>query len=374
MAGSDPESANPGQTGRADAGSARWVAQVLETHWGVPSGAASLRPLASAPGERPLSHTAGLWRVDVSRQPEAKGPVRVFKAQLNAAAHRPPEFHVLKRRVMELCAGHGIPVAVAVPAGDGSPIVRYDDVDCELAPMLPGTARRAPTPAQASAVVTTGLALRSVLDGLPEDVVRALAPHPVAALVEEERWQVALDDALERLLPLAERRTDEWGHVITPVLRQLERARPLLERSRTVGGDVARYTDVLHGDLHRHHFLFDDTAEDRVTALLDFDNLHVGNRLLDLAWTAATAGRVAGDHSTQRCMADRFLRAAGTSGLLRRGEARLLMPLLMTHTLPVVVDIAKDILERDLLDDIWIEYLDLLSPARMAAVHALLAG
>ncbi|MDX2938371.1 phosphotransferase enzyme family protein [Streptomyces ipomoeae] len=355
-------------------GSAAWVTRIVETQWGVPPASAVLRPLASASGERLLSHTSGLWRIDLPWGPGGEQAAFVFKAQLNAAAIRPPEFHELKRRIMDICAGHGIPVPAAVPAVDGSVVVRQGGVDCELTPMLPGTARRSLTPAQASGVATTGLALRSVLDHLPDNMVTALQPYPVNPLVEEERWQVALDDALGRLLPLAGHRTDEWGRLIAPVLRQLQRCKPLLDRFAAMEADAARDASVVHGDLHRHHFLFDDDREDRVTAVLDFDNLRLGDRLLDLAWIAGTVGRVAGTWAVRQRSTAAFVRAAEGSGLLAPGEARLLMPTLLAYAVPVVVDIAKDILERNILDDLWIEYLDLLSPARMAETHTLLTG
>ncbi|TLS47549.1 aminoglycoside phosphotransferase family protein [Streptomyces montanus] len=355
-------------------GSAEWVTQVVETHWGVTLGSAVPRPLASASGERPLSHTSGLWRVSPPWGRDGERTAFVFKAQLNAAAIRPLDFHVLKRRIMEICAEQGVPVAVAVPAVDGSPVVRRDGVDCELAPLLPGTARRTLTSAQAAGVASTGLTLRSVLDGLSDSLVQALEPYPVDPLVEEERWQVALDDALGRLLPLAVHRTDEWGRVIAPVLRQLEHCKPLLDRFVAADGDAARNTSVVHGDLHRHHFLFDELREDRVSAVLDFDNLRLGNRLLDLAWIARTADHVAGTRAVRQRSTTAFVKAAESAGLLGPGETRLLMPTLMAYAVPVVVDIAKDILERDILDDLWIEYLDLLSPAHMTETHALLTG
>lgn len=355
-------------------GSAAWVIGVVETHWDVPPASVALRPLASAAEEPLLSHTSQLWRIDLPYGPAGEHAAFVFKAQLNTAAIRSPEFHGLKRRIMEICAGHGIPVPLAVPAVDGSAVVRQDGVDCELAPMLPGTAHRSLTPGQADGVTATGLALRSALDRLPDSMVAALRAHPVNPLVEEERWQVALDDALGRLLPLAGNRTDEWGRLIAAVLRQLQRCKPLLDQFAAVEAGAARDVSVVHGDLHRHHFLFDDAREDRITAVLDFDNLRLGDRLLDLAWIAGTAGRVAGTWNVRQRSTATFAQAAESAGLLAPGEKCRLMPTLLAYAVPVVVDIAKDILDRDILDDLWTEYLDLLSPARMAETHALLTG
>ncbi|MEU5836907.1 phosphotransferase [Streptomyces diacarni] len=344
---------------------------MLDIHWGISPRASVLRPLRPAAG-RPLSHTSGLWRVSVSGEPGRGGGEFVLKAQLTAEALRPVAFHVIKRQVMEVCARQGIPVAVAVPALDGAPAVLRDGIGCELLPLLPGTAHQAVTPARAREIVAAGLGLRSVLDGLPEQVVRALAPYPVDPLVAQPCWRAALEDALGRLGPMAARRPDGWGRLVSGALRELERAGPLLERLTEAGEQAAGGTAVVHGDLHHRHFLFGEADRHRITGVLDFDNLRVDDRLLDLAWTAASAGRVAGGRAARREGARAFVRAAEGAGLLAPGEAGLLMPRLLAYAVPIVVDIAQDVLERDILDDLWAEYLDLLSPARMADTHALL--
>ncbi|MGW4427858.1 phosphotransferase [Streptomyces tendae] len=286
--------------------------------------------MASAAEEPLLSHTSQLWRIDLPYGPAGEHAAFVFKAQLNTAAIRSPEFHGLKRRIMEICAGHGIPVPLAVPAVDGSAVVRQDGVDCELAPMLPGTAHRSLTPGQADGVTATGLALRSALDRLPDSMVAALRAHPVNPLVEEERWQVALDDALGRLLPLAGNRTDEWGRLIAAVLRQLQRCKPLLDQFAAMEAGAARDVSVVHGDLHRHHFLFDDAREDRITAVLDFDNLRLGDRLLDLAWIAGTAGQAPGDRRVVDALRVRP-RPAGHPGLDPERAERLFLDYFQRH-------------------------------------------
>lgn len=110
-----------------------------------------------------------------------------------------------------------------------------------------------------------------------------------------------------------------------------------------------------------------------VLALLDFDNLHAGNRLLDLAWTAETVGRLA-EPVQQADSARYFLASAREHGLLEPGAEDLLMPVLLAHSLPVIVDIAKDILERDILTPVWLGYFELLSADRRLHVHELLTA
>ncbi|NEA69005.1 phosphotransferase, partial [Streptomyces sp. SID12488] len=136
---------------------------------------------------------------------------------------------------------------------------------------------------------------------------------------------------------------------------------------------------VVHGDLHHHHFLLaDDPAgpagRARVTAVLDFDNLHVGDRLLDLAWVAETAGRAGGAPGAARDALGHFRTAARGAGLIDGTDLPLLMPVLIAHAVPVLVDIAKDILERDLLAPAWLSYFELLDTERRLRLHRLLTG
>ncbi|MEU6172029.1 phosphotransferase [Streptantibioticus parmotrematis] len=346
-------------------GSRPWVADVLAEHWDVPANSRP-RPLRSD-GTAPLSHTAALWRV------AHRGRDHVFKVQLDREAARPPAFHHVKGRVLRACQDAGVPVPVPVPTTTGAGVAEYDGHLCELVPLAPGGASGRPAPDQADAVIATGLRLRRVLDGLPHRVVDDLAPLPVPPLVAEEDWRAALDDGVDRLLPLARARDDAWGGIARTALEGLERARPLLTGSSP---DVATSPPgrrrVIHADLHHHHFLLDGAEEPHVVAVLDFDNMTVGDRLLDLAWIADTAARVRGGDAARARTAGRFERAALREGLLAPEELGLLMPLLVVHAVPVIVDIAKDILERDLLSPAWTGYLDLLDTRRRLALHRLL--
>ncbi|MGW2460926.1 hypothetical protein ACWC2M_18130, partial [Streptomyces sp. NPDC001761] len=44
-------------------GGAEWVSEVLARHWGPDLGTTTPTPLGVRGGERPLSHTAGLWEI-----------------------------------------------------------------------------------------------------------------------------------------------------------------------------------------------------------------------------------------------------------------------------------------------------------------------
>lgn len=380
-------------------GDAGWVREALARHWGPAWGAVPPRPLGGKGGPLPLTHTAGLWRV------EHRGDIHLFKVQLEPAASRGPAFPKLKDRVMAHCAARGVPLARAVPTLSGAPAAWQDGHPCEVVPFVAGTAAAAPSPAQADAVTGAGLALRAALDEVPTALAGQLAPVRLPRLVAEEDWRRALADAEARLLPMARRRTDRWGRAAARALSALVDAAPMLHAAAL--DPTPDRLAVVHGDLHHHHFLLDDRSaapadgdpvtqagaratvpvgvsigsapsggpdRPRVSAVLDFDNLHVGDRLLDLAWIAETAGRVPGGPSRTREALTRFREAARRAGLPVGDHLPLLMPVLVAHAAPVVVDIAKDILERDILSPAWLSYFELLDTARRTALHRLLTG
>ncbi|MFE9775827.1 phosphotransferase [Streptomyces sp. NPDC005931] len=358
-------------TGSALAGSEEWIRHVLATHWGGTWGERALRPLTVA-GTAPLTHTAGLWTVD---GPEGE---HVMKVQLNRDAVRAERFDTLKNRILTHCRLRGVPTLPVIPAVDGRPGVRHDGLACELSPRSAGSAVTAGSEEHAAAIVRAGLDLREALDAVPPGVAEELATVRLPTLVEEERWPAALDDAETRLLPKAEGGAGHWHRAAATALRQLAAAAPLLRRtsSSVTGPEAARGRAVVHGDLHLQHFLLAPRGPARVEAVLDFDNLHVNDRLLDLAWLADTAVCASGeeDPAGARAAIGHFLAEARGRGLLAPGEKERLMPLLMAHSLPVVVDIAKDILERGIFSPQWLEYFALLSPGRRLAVHRLLVA
>ncbi|MFE7284020.1 aminoglycoside phosphotransferase family protein [Streptomyces noursei] len=356
--------------GDAPPGSAEWVRGVLAAVWGGPWAGLPVRPLVSD-GAAPLSHTAGLWHVDLP------GNGHVLKVQLNPDAARQRRFYPLKERIAAHCRGLGVPVPAAVPAADGATSVWCQGLVCELSPCLDGASVAWFTPAEAQEVVRTGLDLRTALDRLPPGWSEELAPIPLPRLVDEEHWPTALRDAEERLLPLAEEGEGDWHRAAASVLRETVAAGHLpREADVPAVGDPVPRPAVVHSDLHHHHFVLTDDGpggRPRVQGVLDFDNVHVGDRLLDLAWLAEAAGRIAEPAERRRSLTA-FTRTATDRGLLRPGEERLLMPLLVAHSMPVIVDIAKDILERNILSPVWLGYFDLLSPARRGEIHRLLTA
>ncbi|MER6913428.1 phosphotransferase [Streptomyces sp. NPDC000594] len=350
-------------------GSEVWVREVLARYWGVAGPV--VRPLL-VDGAAPLSHTAGLWR---TLEP---GAGRVLKVRLTPEALRPPAFYEVKERIGDHCRSQGVPVGAAIPALDGRAGVHHDGTVSELAPWYDGAPADPADPAQSAAVVHCGLRLRRALDTVPGPLRAALATVPLPLLVEEEDWRAALVDAA-RLLARAERRGDRWSRLVADALRPAVAAGPLLHDQLGTPGRPPRPPAVIHSDLHPHHFILSPRAGDpaagtayAVRAVLDFDNLQVGDPLLDLAWLAEAAGRVTGSVARQRSLTA-FLKDAVRLGLLRPGEETLLMPLLMAHSLPVITDIAEDILERGVIGPQWPGYFALLSPERRLGIHRRLA-
>ncbi|PLW73431.1 phosphotransferase [Streptomyces sp. SCUT-3] len=339
-------------------GSATWVAGLLASEWGVahPGG---LRPLTSG-GEQPLTHTAGLWEY------ETGGRAFVLKAQLNPDAARPAGFYPLKRDLVARCRAAGVPAAEVLPTVRGEAAAWRDGVVCEVLPRCPGTSPHHSGPDAVRAVLGTALRLRRTLDALPARTVEELARMPVNPLVDQEDPHLALEEATG-LLPAAEARPDPWGRLVAGALRELLGAAHLLADAPAPVADA-----VVHADLHRHHFLL---GPDGVTAVLDFDNARAGDRLLDLAWAAELCLSVPapGDRAGPALLAG-FIAECRAEGLLAEGEHRLLMPLLYAAAAPVIVDIAKDVLVRDILSPAWARYFELLSPLRRAGAHALLTG
>ncbi|NDZ83265.1 phosphotransferase, partial [Streptomyces sp. SID10853] len=171
-------------------------------------------------------------------------------------------------------------------------------------------------------------------------------------------------------------RTDHWGRAAERALTALLAAGPLLDRHADALTPPPRRRAVVHGDLHHHHFLLSEEGRrpPRVSAVLDFDNLHVGDRLLDLGWLAELAGRAGDGPPDVRASLAAFRAEASRTGLLDDRHLPVLMPVLIAHSVPVVVDIAKDILERDVLSPAWLGYFELLDARRRLRLHRLLTA
>ncbi|QUH01952.1 phosphotransferase [Saccharopolyspora erythraea] len=338
-------------------GSALWVREVLEQEW-RPRSRPVVRPLSGGLGEPPLTHTAGLWAC-------ASGDRSwVFKAQLNPDAVRDADFYPLKQGVVEHCVSRGVPAARAIPTASGAPIALRDGVVCELLPRYSDAAPHGATAEQVAEVVRTALRLRHALDEVSRATVEDLARMPVNPLVDQPDWALALGE-VEDLLKLAEARDDDWAALAGSALREVLDTEPLLAEAPAPRADSA-----VHADLHRHHFLL---RSGQVEAILDFDNLRAGDRLLDLAWTAelCLSAPAPEDPAGPESLRE-FARRCVDEELLEARDLRRLMPALLVFSLPVLVDIAKDILQRDILSPVWQQYFHLLSPARRARVHKIL--
>ncbi|MBP2478632.1 aminoglycoside phosphotransferase (APT) family kinase protein [Crossiella equi] len=349
-------------------GSADWTQRVLARHWAGTELVAAPTPLSGSGDGEVVTHTAGLWLV-----PAHTGE-HVLKVQLNPDALRPPAFYGHKQELLRQAAEAGLPVGRPVPTTAGADTAWVDGTTCELLPRYPAPVGPAPSAAQVDALVDTCLDLRAFLDSRPERLTRELAPLPVPRLVDEPDWRLALADARTRLLPEARRRDDDWGRFATGLLEDLDQAAGLLlAHDLPAWGQAPHRPAITHADLHHHHFMVAAPGSPDVVAVLDFDNLQVTDRLLDLAWTAELA--MLGESRPSRSVGSltRFVGMAHNRGLLRLDEVALLGPVLLTHSVPVLVDIAKDILERDLLYPVWRNYVQLLDPARRLRMHTALS-
>jgi hypothetical protein len=344
----------------------RWVRHVLRRHWPRLARTAPIAPL-DVGGGPPLTHTADLWRI--GDEPDCF----VLKVVSEPRAMRPPVYYSLKAQVLERCRDQGVPVAGAVPTVDEEWVGWHEDRACELSRFIPDATPFHGGAAAVEPILRSGLALRRALDSLPRGLCAELARTPTPVLVDEVRWQHAMDDALSRLLPLAAARTDSWGRAAARALAGLASAAKVMSDPESAASAMALPPAVVHGDLHYNHFLIRHEAPPRVLAILDFDNLHVGDRRLDLAWIACTVARVDGGEPARRDALDQFVALFSAAGLLSDREAPLLMPALIAHAIPVLVDIAKDILERGIRSPAWLTYFDILDVSRMLSIHRLLA-
>lgn len=326
---------------------------VLE-HWGTGIAQLPLEPLL---GPGAVSHTASLWRV-------GGGDRSFILKRLTPAADRGTPFRRARSEVLSHCRQRGVPVIEPCPTTSGREAATdRDGGSVELFPWIPSAQPPPRGSAAARAVMEAGLALRRALDEVDPELGRRIgACHP-PRFVEEEDWRRALDDTESRILPKARRRRDEWGRLLVKSLTPMVENRSMFA---PLDGPGAPRRRLVHGDLHSYHFLL-GVSPVRVRVILDFDNLHLGDPMLDLAWIADTIGSVGAD--SQEGSIRRFLAAGFRSGLLSQDAVELLMPVLVTYLIPVVVDIAKDILDRGILKPAWNHYLNILDIGRKILVH-----
>ncbi|MCO1575636.1 hypothetical protein M8C13_07670 [Crossiella sp. SN42] len=275
--------------------------------------------------------------------------------------------YALRRRVLTSCQSRGLPVLPPAPTTEGEPVAWLDGLAAELTPAVKGAVPNQFAPPQVDVMITAALDLREGLDELPPDLLRGLAEIPAASPVRD--WRSAVVRA-RHLLPAAERRPDVWGWTATSVLRGVLAAGPVLA---TVAG--RRPLDsVVHGAPHDDNVLLSGGREPQVLAILGFDELHAGDRLVDLSVIADTAARVRVGETARRRALAQFLARALDRELLREGEERFLMPVLLARTVPVVVELMSRLLREGVGAPVLADRLDRLDPMRKVNVHQLLTG
>ncbi|MCO1580048.1 phosphotransferase [Crossiella sp. SN42] len=333
-----------------------WVRATLDRGWGAEWSRRPLSPRTDWLG-RP---TGDSWLVHASGRPH------VFTIRLDPAERAPAALFPVRQKVLAHCRRQGVPAPDPVPTTDGGTVTWRGDLACELTPALKGAVPHHFGPDQIAAVVRSGLLLRASLDQVPEPVVSALAAVPAPP---PPCWRAAVEAARTELLPLAGRRTDDWSQACAAMLRGVLAAEPLMDalRPRTARA-------VVHGSLCGKQFVLSGGRDPQVLGLLDFGALHVGDPLLDLAALADTAARVRAGETAQRRALASFQDLAARGYLLADGQEQLLMPLLLTRTVPPLVELVRAVLLAGRRGPGLIERFDRYDPMHKAHVHRLLTG
>jgi hypothetical protein len=339
---------------------AAWLQTCLSAEWGVQACDGGPTPLQ--PPDIQVSHGSSLWLIEGQER-------YVAKVLLSEATARQPQFSQVRDQILAHCALAGVPVVQPIPTRSGSPRAHVEGRRIELLAFVSDGMSWGTDDRQLDAVAESIFLLRSALDCVPAAIVEQLRAIPLPVLVEEPDARRARDEALADLLPLARRQRDRWGDLIHEALEALE-ALPsnMLDRAldREASGDGR---GVIHGDLHHEHILLSRDEPPRVMAIIDFDNLRVGPRHLDLAWLAdQSARRPSRDVAFRTHAAVRCVKRAVELRLISRARIPDMMPSLIAYAVPIVVDIAKDILIRNLRLPVWQRYLDLLDIGRMLTV------
>lgn len=335
---------------------ADWVRAALASGWGPEWARVPLNPLADWVGRS----SGDAWLVHARSQPY------VLKVRVSPEEQVDPAVFPVRQKVMAHCRRHGVPAPNPVPTADGGGIAWREELACELTPVLKGAVPNHSGPDQVAAVVRTGLLLRACLDETPAHLVAALAT--VASPVPP-CWRTAVETARTHLLPQAAQRRDDWGRACAAMLRGVIAAEPLMAAlpARPVSA-------VVHGSLCGKNFVLSGGRDPQVLGVQDFGALHVGDPLLDLAALADTAARVRVGETAQRRALAVFLDLAVRGGLLAEGQEQLLMPLLLTRTVPPLVELVRAVLLEDRRGQSLIEQFDLFDPMHKTHVHRLLTG
>ena len=326
-----------------------WLRSSLAAHWGNDYACQQIVPLSKIVPVT-VTHTSEHWLV---------GPpdrLSVLKVARKHEFGREWRFYVWKRDVLDFCRRRGVPVAAIRGTCTQSPCAEVDGRLLEMTEFVGNACAYTGVNPQVDAMIAATLDLRAALDALPACFCAGLRKCPLPKVVEEDRLELVLDEA-HRQLPIARNRRDPWARAAARQLAALCSASRLLAHLPATSQDA-----VVHGDLHGYNILCDVIRSSSVRAILDFDNMHAGSRLLDLAWIADTAAwGLGGRENWNADRASRAVHVAIRRGLMAPCDAAHLMPLLIAYAAPIILDIAKDILHRRIFAQAWFRYFDILA-------------
>ena len=293
-----------------------------------------------------------------------RGESLVLKQTFDSDAIRSMHFSKLKYKTTEICRANGVPAICPCLTVTGDPIVFYGGHSFELLPYVHPAIHYEGLPKQQESLISCLIDLSRALekaDSLRDELKKCTCPY----LVDQKDPVGAVKEIRSVLLPALDEKEVKLSQILgvdfAAVVNEFEEiATDYKKKGRFIG--------VCHGDLHGQNILFG--SDGRLKAVIDFDNLHIGDTRRDIAWVLDQLTWIPGkpdqfDFQTLR----NGVRAIIEGGLCSKEEICGVMPSLLYYTIPIVVDIAKDILFRD--DDriVWKQYLELLDSHRKIQAH-----
>ena len=268
-----------------------WITQTVRNHWGIDS-ASCTRIVMS-------DRNVLAWLSSPSGSLVAKWSIaREAFARLEAIS-----------RTISALADDDIPVSAPIPALDGRRQLEVDGVCLALQHELPGQILDVNDPVQ---VRTAGAVLGQLH--------RALAQEPVGG-------ELAPSGAVPRLSERMRTWLDgDRAHLPPPAIETLRDALP--------DHDDARPVQLLHGDFRSTNILW---SEGRVSAVLDFDEARVDDRLDELARSAVLLGtRFTQWEPVTAATREEFLRGYVSTNPLTDAETRWWRILVLWYSLAMV--------------------------------------
>lgn len=335
------------------------IREMLIDGWGPLFKDASIQPLHQGDV---ITHTARLLLVGLP----GSGGRFAAKVNRSAAFQRIAPFERVKFDVMQHCKSRGASLQTIETTLSGNPVHARGETVIELSRFEGGQPPRFDA-ASVEAMVDAGLSLRRALDTTPDSLQEQLSRIPPLSLVDEPDPSRALDQG-RSLLAEFRGSDDPWCVLACRYLGPLFSIRGRGEELFARDCDEAGRARVIHGDLHRSHFLLSTTSERDVPVVIDFDNITVGDPALDFAWICDQAAAAAVPPGTDVALLDLAIERLLASGRVHAADLARGVAQLVAYAIPILVDIAKDILVRDDRRELWRHYLDIVDVERKLAV------